>query len=185
MPRTRVQVQCPKCKKFRGVLPYNIKRMGSMMCNPCAISVKVDGHNKTTHPLYEVWRSMNRRCHEPNNQQYVRYGARGITVCEEWRSDFESFVNWARANNYQKGLQIDRIDNDKGYSPDNCRFVSAMRNANNRRNNARYSAKNQTRTLSEWARFCEVTPAAIRARINRGIPVEIAVTSKRGGCQWP
>lgn len=182
MARKRVQVQCPECKQYRGVLPYNLKRMETTMCNPCAISIKVDGYNKTKHPLYNVWRSMNRRCHDTNYRQYIGYGARGITVCDEWRENFESFVIWAKANNYQKGLQIDRIDNDGGYYPENCRFVSAMQNANNRGDNVKYSANNETKTLSEWARYCGITPAAIRARIHRGIPIETAVTSSRGGC---
>jgi hypothetical protein len=182
MPRTRVQVVCPKCEKTRGVLPYNLKRMGSMMCNMCAISKKVGGYNKTEHPLYEVWRSMNRRCHEQSSQQYVRYGARGIQVCDTWQQDFAAFVEWADAAGYEKGLQIDRIDNDGGYSPENCRFVSAMKNANNRRDNVRYFALGETKTLSEWARGCDITPAAIRARIKTGYPIEKAVVAKRGEC---
>lgn len=152
------------------------------MCNPCAISKKVDGINKTSHPLYEVWRSMNRRCHEIGNQQYKRYGARGIFVCEEWRKDFSVFVNWANASGYKKGLQIDRIDNDNGYFPENCRFVPPIQNANNRRTNVRYSVDGETKTMSEWARECGITPAAIRARIKKGHPIELAVTAKRGGC---
>jgi hypothetical protein len=182
VPRTRVQVVCPKCEKTRGVLPYNLKRMDSMMCNMCAISKKIEGCNKTEHPLYEVWRSMNRRCHDQNNQQYLRYGARGIYVCGAWRRDFEAFVEWARGAGYGKGLQLDRTDNDSGYSPENCRFVSAMKNANNRRDNVKYSVCGETKTLSEWARSCGITPAAIRARIKKGHPVEKAVVAKRGEC---
>jgi len=182
MPSTRIQVQCPKCKEYRGVLPYNLKRMESLMCNPCAISIKVDGYNKTQHPLYEVWRSMNRRCHDAKNGQYKRYGARGIAVCVEWRRNFESFVEWAKEAGYEKGLQIDRIDNDGGYSPENCRFVSPMKNANNRGNNRLYSVGGDTKTLSEWARECGVTPTAIRFRLQKGHPVEKAVMAKRGEC---
>ena len=182
MPRKRVQVQCPKCKEYRGVLPYNLKRMESLMCNPCAISIKIDGVNKTKHPLYEVWRSMKRRCDEPKNQQYKRYGARGISVCAEWRDDFSAFVSWANTAGYAKGLQIDRIDNDGNYCPANCRFVSAMKNANNRRNNSHYSVGSVTKTLSEWARDCGVTPAAIRARLAKGHSVEKAVSARRGEC---
>lgn len=182
MPRTRVQVVCPKCKKTRGVLPYNLKRMESMMCNPCAISKQVEGCNKTKHPLYEVWRSMNRRCHDQNSQQYARYGARGIYVCDTWQQDFAAFVEWANSAGYKKGLQIDRIDNDNGYFPENCRFVTAIKNANNRGNNVKFFACGKTKTLSEWARNCGITPAAIRARIKNGHPIEKAVISKRGEC---
>lgn len=183
MPRRRIQVTCPKCKKSRGVLPYNLKRMFSMMCNPCAISQKVDGFNKTAHPLYEVWRSMVRRCHEVNNPQYHRYGARGIYVCDEWQNDFSRFVEWSSLAGYAEGLQIDRIDNDGPYSPENCRYVAAMQNANNRRNNVRLTALGKTQTVSEWARECGVTSAAIMSRLRSGHSVEKAVTAKRWCCR--
>lgn len=182
MPRNKIQVTCPKCGETRGVLPYNLKRMESMMCNPCAISKKVDGVNKTQHPLYEVWRSMIRRCHDVKSQQYCRYGARGIFVCDAWKKDFEAFVNWAKTAGYEKGLQIDRVDNDGGYMPNNCRFVSAMKNANNRRNNTKYTVAGTTKTLSEWARGCGVTPTAIVFRLKKGMPVSTAVTAPRGSC---
>jgi len=81
------------------------------------------------HPLYKVWKTMRQRCSNPNNKKYHRYGARGIRVCERW-DDFENFVE-DMGPSYVPGLTIDRRDNDLGYSPDNCRWVSHLIQANN------------------------------------------------------
>ena len=77
---------------------------------------------------------MMERCTNPNCVGYKRYGARGITVCQEWIDSPQAFVDWALANGFSPELQIDRIDNDKGYSPDNCRWVTARENIRNRSN---------------------------------------------------
>lgn len=98
---------------------------------------------RTTHGmsgtrLYAVWKTMIQRCSNPNCDDYKYYGARGISVCEEWRNSFLDFYTWASANGYDENAlyqecTIDRIDNDKGYSPNNCRFVSQMVQIQNRR----------------------------------------------------
>lgn len=74
------------------------------------------------------------RCTNPNHIAYKKYGGRGITVCQEWIDSPQAFVDWALANGFSPELQIDRIDNDKGYSPDNCRWVTARENIRNRSN---------------------------------------------------
>lgn len=70
--------------------------------------------------LYAVWIAMKDRCNNSNNKQFDDYGGRGIRVCKEWLDDFSAFQKWALANGYKEGLTIDRKDNDKGYSPNNC-----------------------------------------------------------------
>lgn len=74
------------------------------------------------------------RCNNPNNGGYKHYGGRGITMCQEWIDSPQAFVDWALANGFSPELQLDRIDNDKGYSPDNCRWVTARENIRNRSN---------------------------------------------------
>lgn len=83
--------------------------------------------------LYQKWSHMKGRCLNKNNPRYNDWGGRGITICDEWKDSFVNFKDWALDNGYSETLQIDRIDNDKGYSPDNCRFVGRSENTRNRR----------------------------------------------------
>ncbi len=85
------------------------------------------GKRKRTH-LYQTWACMKKRCINPKNKYYHRYGGRGITVCKEWRNDYLSFKNWAMDNGYQDNLTIDRIDNNRGYGPDNCQWITNREN---------------------------------------------------------
>jgi len=86
---------------------------------------------KSKHPLYTTWQCMRRRCADENYENYYRYGARGICVCEEWENDAAEFIEWGLKNGWKPGLQIDRIDNSKGYFPSNCRLVSPTINSRN------------------------------------------------------
>ena len=91
-------------------------------------------HGYYKHPLYaNVYFNMKRRCYDSKTWNYKNYGGRGIRVCNKWNNDVVKFIEWALINGYGKGLQIDRINNDGDYSPDNCRFVTPKENSNNRR----------------------------------------------------
>ena len=105
-------------------------------------------HGKSDTRLNHIWSAMKQRCYNPSNKNYNRYGGRGITICDEWRNDFQAFYEWAMANGYEEQAAvgkctIDRIDNDKGYNPENCRWVDMTAQRNNRsdsrrNNNERY-----------------------------------------------
>lgn len=110
--------------------------------------------------LFNVWQTRKARCENANRDNYARYGGRGITVCKEWQTA-ENFVKWALDNGYEKGLQLDRIDNAKGYSPENCRFVTATVNSRNRRNTKFLSLKGETKCVSEWSEILGVSQYTI------------------------
>lgn len=90
-------------------------------------------HGCATHnnPLYRRWSSMITRCTNPNDKFYHVYGGKGVSICTEWRVSFPAFKSWSMANGFKPELQIDRIDFNGNYCPDNCRWVTAKVNANN------------------------------------------------------
>lgn len=91
------------------------------------------------------------RCYAPGSVMYAAYGARGIRVCEEWRADPAAFVNWGLANGYRSGLEIDRRNTDGDYEPGNCRFVTGVVNARNKRDNRRVDYRGESITIAELA----------------------------------
>lgn len=100
--------------------------------------------------LYSLYTSMIARCHNPKSISYKCYGAKGISVCHEWKTNFESFLCWSMKNGYADNLSIDRIDNSKGYEPSNCRWVTFREQYINKTNNAVYIHNNETHTMKEW-----------------------------------
>lgn len=88
-------------------------------------------HGLSKHPIYQKWKGMTDRCYDNKNSNYHRYGGRGITICDEWRSDFKLFYEWAINNGWEDGLEIDRQNNDGNYEPSNCRFVTTVVNTRN------------------------------------------------------
>ena len=99
--------------------------------------------------LFNTWQTMKGRCENPNRPKYKDYGGRGIKVCSEWH-EASNFIMWALNNGYKKGLQLDRIDNDGDYCPDNCRFVTPKENSRNRRNTKWLTINGETKTVVEW-----------------------------------
>lgn len=108
-------------------------------------------HGLTKTRLYHTWCDMKDRCYNANKPKYKNYGFRGITVCDEWLHDFKAFYDWSIANGYNDILTIDRIDVDKGYSPDNCRWADNKTQANNKTTNHYVKYKGKVLTVSELA----------------------------------
>lgn len=104
--------------------------------------------------LYSVYYSMLARCNNPKSISYKSYGAKGIKVCEEWK-EYSNFYNWSINNGYDDKLSIDRIDNSKGYSPSNCRWIPLSEQTKNRTNNVLYTHNGETYIMSEWCKILD------------------------------
>lgn len=126
------------------------------------ISSAKSTHRMSGTKIYRVWRSMRRRCNASTDKAFVNYGARGITVCAEWESDFNEFYKWAISNGYNEGLTIERIDNNKGYSPDNCKWIPRREQNKNRRMNHYLAYGDRKKTLQEWANEIGVNRCTLR-----------------------
>lgn len=126
-------------------------------------------HGKSNTCIYYVWKEMVQRCTNQRNKSYQDYGARGITVCDEWRGEngFINFYKWALENEYESGLEIDRINNDGNYGPENCRWVTREIQANNKRNNIWIEHKGIKKTVSQWAHQLDMDDKKIRQRIKK------------------
>lgn len=130
------------------------------------------------HPLYQVWYNMVSRCANPEDKDFVRYGQRGISVCDEWKKSLTIFYNWAISNGYEKGLKLDRRENNGNYEPDNCRFLTPKENSRNTRTNRYISYKGETKTMIEWAEIFSIKYAVLKTRMRAGWDFEKAVTQK-------
>lgn len=135
-------------------------------------------HGDTETPLYEVWCGMKARCLNVNHKSYKWYGGRGITVCDEWKTNFVVFRDWAKANGYERGLQLDRINGNDSYRPGNCRFVTASINNRNRINGRLLTIGNETKCVSDWGEDsrCAVNLGTFQGRIRAGMDPEQAFT---------
>lgn len=116
--------------------------------------------------LYGIWAAMKRRCDNPNCKAYPKYGGAGIKYALEW-GKYENFRDWARANGYDESLTLDRIDNSKGYSPENCRWATWEVQQNNRSNNLQITLDGVRITAKEAAKYIGISLSAFYARMER------------------
>ncbi len=123
-------------------------------------------HQESKTRLYHIWNGMRERCSNSKNPQYDSYGARGIRVCSDWLS-YVNFRDWSLANGYAENLSIDRIDNNGGYSPENCRWATAREQANNTRKTRFITYNGETHSISEWARKLGIKQSTLSMRINK------------------
>ena len=115
--------------------------------------------------LYWAWKAIKQRCKNPKCRAYKNYGGRGISVCKEWEN-FEGFFNWAVNSGYKKGLDIDRINNNGDYTPNNCRWVSRTENVNNRRNTILLTVDGKTKARTEWEREAHIPNGVVKSWVS-------------------
>ena len=141
--------------------------------------MKRQKHGKSNTRLYRIWRNMKSRCHCSTASKYYLYGGKGIDVYQEWSENFMNFYQWAIQNGYQENLTIDRIDSNKDYCPDNCRWATYKEqnshlnyNGNNPFNSVIIEYNGIKLSLTEWAEKIGVNPKTLRARYERGWSVQ-------------
>lgn len=120
--------QC-SCGNTTIAISNNLRKGNTKSCG-CLNLERIKTHGMAKHPLYKVWQGMKVRCYSENHKHYPNYGGRGITVCDRWKDSFENFHEDV-GEGYEKGLQLDRVDNDGNYEPDNVRWVTPHQNTMN------------------------------------------------------
>lgn len=159
----------------------NIKSGNTKSCGCKAKELQLSKrikHGMHESRTYGVWEGMIDRCHNKSSRGYKNYGARGITVCSSWRDFRNFFKDMGEAPN---GMQIDRINNDLGYSPDNCRWVTPVENCRNKRTNVLITIKGVTRCVEEWSKITGITDETIRYRFHQGWPEEKILSKNHRG----
>lgn len=162
---------------YRFIVSGNTKSCGCVRREKMLVS-KVT-HALSKHPLYSVYQDMKRRCYDKKDGSYKNYGGRGISVCDEWLNDIHAFVKWGMDNGHEKGLDLDREENNGNYEPSNCRFITRDAGNRNTRRNIHITAFGETKTVSEWERDsrCSITENALGRRLKNGKwTIEDAIT---------
>lgn len=138
-------------------------------------------HGESRTRIYIIWANMINRTSNKKNKGYKNYGGRGITVCEEWK-DYLTFKKWAFENGYSDTLTIDRIENDKGYYPGNCRWADKETQNNNKQQSRKLEYKGETKSVEQWAKEYNINRSTLVNRINKGMSIKEALeTPIKGG----
>ena len=136
---------------------------------------KRERHGLTETREYGVWCQMKSRCHSPTHKQFKDYGARGITVCDCWRNSFKAFMKYMGKR--PKGGTIDRIDNNRGYEPGNCRWATQKEQGFNTRANRLLTFRGKTMPLGQWAETLGFGHSTIILRLKSGMTVDEALST--------
>jgi len=167
----RIYFNCTcTCGKTKSIRKDAITGNITKSCGCLAITNHYKKHGLYNSPLYGVFESIISRCYNTKHIHYKYYGGRGITICDEWRNDFKSFHDWANNNGWQKGLEVDRRDNDLSYNPNNCRIVATKININNRSVSLNFTINGETKTLLEWCNYFGYSYQTIQQRHKKGVP---------------
>lgn len=164
-------VRCD-CGTEKAMLPENLRSGRSRSCGCMRVQwARTHGLSRT--PEYAVWDQMRRRCARPTHPEYPNYGGRGIRVCNRWLR-FENF--YADMGPKPVGASLDRIDNDGHYEPGNCRWTTAVVQANNTRRNRVIEYGGERLTVAQWARRLRLNPSTLRQRLQAGRPLEVVMS---------
>lgn len=176
-PRGRAMWECLcDCGNKKIILGVTLRNGRSRSCGCFRADCNTERltqHGGASSPEYAIWMGMRQRCSNPSNKEFHNYGGRGIKVCKRWQS-FKNFIA-DMGQRPSRDLSIERINNDKGYSPGNCKWGTTFEQANNTRVNVFFGIDGVEKTVSQWSRISGITPTTIYGRIRSGWPVEKAV----------
>ena len=136
-------------------------------------------HGKTHNRIYNIYRGMKNRCYNKNDYHYKWYGEKGIKICDKWLNNFMDFYNWSLENGYKNDLSIDRIDSNKDYCPENCKWSTQKQQNNNRNRCVKITINNETHTIAEWSEISGVHRKAISRKLKKGITGEKLIEKVR------
>lgn len=182
----RIDVTCPTCGNvFKATEPQIIRGRGRFCSRSCNAKTTCKRHGHTTKTrqsrTYNSWAAMLQRCTNPSATKYSRYGAMGITVCDEWRS-FDVFLS--DMGERPEGMTLDRIDGNLGYSKDNCMWATPLKQSSHLKNNVLISYRGEYFHLSGLARRLGLHWTTLKFRVKSGWPEdrwsEPATLSRRG-----
>ena len=172
---TMLKCKC-RCGNTTLLFPYQFIDGSIMSCGCLRHRVAHNAtHRLSKENLYHIWETMRLRCTNPKNKRYYLYGARGISVCPEWFNNFLSFREWALSNGYQKGLSLDRIDNNGNYEPSNCRWVTVKEQQRNRRITLKATIGGVTKPVTAWCEELGIRYKSVSHRISKGMTPEEAL----------
>lgn len=140
--------------EVKAILSGRIKRC--FRCGILSSSKKNKKFKNNNIYIGQRYHDMIYRCYNKKCRNYKNYGKRGISVCEEWRNDYQSFIDWCHANGFRRDLHLDRIEVNGNYEPSNCRFIPRKKSANNRTNNVFYEINGIRLTVAEWSERLQI-----------------------------
>jgi hypothetical protein len=161
----------------------NALRSGKIKSCGCLNYELISNRNKThglsKHPLFTSWIGMRNRCLNIKHNRAKNYIGKGVSICNEWANDFMSFYNWSIKNGWEKGLSIDRINNNGNYEPSNCKFSNNKQQSRNRSSNVIIEIDGLSKTAIEWAESEEINVESIYRRIKKGYIGKTAIYGVR------
>lgn len=182
-----------RCGNIKEYVPKNVVSGAIVSCGCYSKEITID--RMTTHGgcsggeierVYRIWNGMKQRCNNTNNDHYNDYGGRGIRICDEWLNDYEIFKQWALSNGYSDELSIDRIDNDKGYCPDNCRWTTSKVQRWNQRPHKKHKKQilweidGITKPAIDWCNEYNISLPTVQYRIKtKGMKPHEALTAQK------
>ncbi len=185
--RTQWKCLCD-CGAERIVATCNLRNGTSRSCGCLSRELarkRLTKHGLAGTKIYYVWQKMCQGCFSPNSREYKYYGARGITVCDEWCNNFQAFYDWAIESGYKEEISpnginkwtIERIDNDGNFEPDNCCWATMEAQANNKQTNHLVTFQGKTQTISRIAKQQNINPQLIYDRLKKDWEPEKAITT--------